>query len=264
MKENAKVSIITPVYNAERFLPQAIESVLAQSYQNWELLLVVDNKSRDNSSQIAEEAASADSRIRVIKNQTCNSASSNRNQALKVARGEYIAFLDADDLWQPDKLSYQIAFMHKNNFQFTFHPFERIDENGDRIGIVNHYSEVSYQDILSNSYIAGCLTVILSKDIIKDIFFKEGPQEDMSFFLDILRAGVIGHSIPKILGSYRVTRGSRSGNKLNSISDRWKLLRKRENIPFLKAIVLMLRYFYYSLKVRFNRWHFTHRPQQDT
>jgi glycosyltransferase involved in cell wall biosynthesis len=123
------VSIITPSYNSAKFIGKTIESVLDQIYQNWEMI-IVDDVSPDNSNEIIEEYCKKDTRIKLIKLEQNSGAAVARNRAIKESKGRYIAFLDADDMWKPEKLEKQIEFMRKNNYAFTYTAYEKIDENG--------------------------------------------------------------------------------------------------------------------------------------
>lgn len=128
-KDNCIVSIITPIYNCEQFLQETIQSVLNQTYTNWELILI-DDCSTDNSLSIAETAAQRDSRIRVIKLDQNSGPAVARNIGIKKAKGKYIAFLDSDDMWFPNKLEKQLSFMEKNQIPFTYTGYEKINEDG--------------------------------------------------------------------------------------------------------------------------------------
>ena len=128
------VSIITPVYNSQAYLHDTIQCVLNQTYGNWELLMV-DDISSDRSVEIMAEYAAKDPRISYEVLSSKGGASFARNTALAKAKGRYIAFLDADDLWKPDKLAKQVQFMQEHDYAFTFHPYRYIDTQGKETGM---------------------------------------------------------------------------------------------------------------------------------
>ncbi|MGB4386964.1 MAG: glycosyltransferase family 2 protein, partial [Caldicoprobacterales bacterium] len=122
------VSIITPAYNCEKYIGETIESVLKQSYENWELI-IVDDCSTDNTKSVVEEYIKRDKRIKYYSLDVNSGAAVARTKAMELASGEYIAFLDSDDLWMPNKLEKQISFMKANNYNFTCTSYEQVDEN---------------------------------------------------------------------------------------------------------------------------------------
>ncbi|GHU75177.1 hypothetical protein FACS189461_0930 [Spirochaetia bacterium] len=126
------VSIITPNYNCSRFIGKTIESVLAQTYQNWEMI-IVDDCSTDGSYEIALDYARKDSRIKVYRTEHNSGAALCRNKAIELSQGQYLAFLDSDDLWLPEKLEKQLKFMQENDCDFSFTEYELIDEEGRQI-----------------------------------------------------------------------------------------------------------------------------------
>ena len=156
------VSIITPSYKSEKFISQTIESVLGQTYQNWEII-IVDDVSPDNSNKIIEEYSKKDSRIKLIKLEKNSGAAVARNIAIEESKGRYIAFLDADDIWKPEKLEKQIEFMRKNNYAFTYTAYEKVDENGVVFGKIGVPLKVSYNQLLRTCVI-GCLTAVYDRE----------------------------------------------------------------------------------------------------
>lgn len=153
------VSIIMPSWNTGRFIGETIESVLAQTYSNWELI-IVDDSSTDNTDEIV--AQYTDHRIKYIKNEVNSGAALTRNRAMREAQGEWIAFLDSDDLWLPDKLKHQIEFMNKNGYKLSFTEYEKIDEESNKIGIyVSGPDKVNRRKMYNYDYI-GQLTMMYS------------------------------------------------------------------------------------------------------
>ena len=160
------VSIITPTYNCGRFIAETIESVLAQTYRNWEMI-IVDDCSTDDTSEVVGRYS--DSRIRYHCLDRNSGASVARNTALKMARGRWIAFLDSDDLWLPDKLERQIKFMEENNYSFSYHRYGEIDEDGNPLGIeVGGISKVGKFAMFSCCW-PGCLSVMYDREKVGEV-----------------------------------------------------------------------------------------------
>ena len=168
--DNDLVSIITPVYNCEKLLSKTIECVINQTYKNWELLLV-DDCSKDNSAKIAKEYVKKDKRVKYIKLEKNSGAAIARNTALKNSKGRFIAYLDSDDLWKPEKLEKQVKFMKDNNYAFTCTDYEKIAENGKSLNkIIKIPKKVNYNLFLRNTIIqtVGVMvdTSITGKDVL--------------------------------------------------------------------------------------------------
>lgn len=160
---NDLVSIVMPSYNTEKFIKESIESVLAQTYQNWELL-IVDDCSKDNTDNVVSEFT--DSRIKYFKNPQNSGAAVSRNRALREAKGKWIAFLDSDDLWKPDKLEKQIGFMEKNNYHFSYTEYEEIDEAGNALGVKLSGPDKITKAGMYNYCWPGCLTVMYDAETV--------------------------------------------------------------------------------------------------
>jgi len=238
MQNQPLVSVITPAYNAERYIEDTIRSVINQQYQNWEHLIVLDCNSKDSTGEIVKRFSEKDPRIKLITSPHAKGAANNRNVALEIARGEYIACLDADDLWTPDKLEKQISFMAKNNYGFSFTGFRRISQDNSVQGYVHQMPEkVSYDDLLKNNCIA-CLTAVFKKDQYGDIRFQEHGWEDMSFWLQILKRTPYAYSVNQPLALYRIVKGSRSNNKLFAAKLRWNTYRLVEKMSLVKSCYL--------------------------
>lgn len=239
------VSIITPCYNAENTLKYTIESVVNQSYTNWELL-IVDDCSSDGTSRIVEVYKHEDNRIKYFKtNKASGSPSEPRNIGLQNACGEFIAFLDSDDIWLPRKLEEQIAFMAERDCAFVYSNYEKITWDGKRNNRVLTMREIStYCNTLRCCEIP-CLTVLLKAEIVKERYFEKIGKEDYVFWLSILRDGYIAYNTGKVHALYRESFQSRSCNKIKMIKEQWYVLRKVERQPFIVAFYSML---FYSLR----------------
>jgi glycosyltransferase involved in cell wall biosynthesis len=228
------VSIITPLHNAEKFIADTISSVIAQTYQDWELI-IVDDVSDDESVTLVESAVEKDSRITLIRLSKNSGAALARNTAIKVANGRYIAFLDSDDLWLPQKLETQLAFMRENGYAFTFTAYERIDEEGKSLGSVGVPEKVSYRQMLKTSVI-GCLTAMYDTAYFGKVYMPLiRKRQDYGLWLKLLKQTEFAYGIQQPLGLYRIRRDSISSNKLNTSTYNWRLYRDIEKLPFLAS-----------------------------
>lgn len=245
---NPLISIITPAYNAERFIAATIESVLGQKYQNWEHLIVIDNNSKDRTEELVNWYTTKDPRIKLIKSSDAFGAARNRNVGLSLSKGEYIAFIDSDDVWLPNKLESQLRFMQQKSCHFSYHAFQKINQNGKKLGRVLQVPELmTYESILKNNLI-GCLTVMLKSEFAKATHFQEVGWEDMAFWLDLLRGGQQAFGIPECLAYYRIVKGSRSNNKFFSAGLRWETYRAYEKLSLKGSIIYFLHYAFSGLK----------------
>ena len=235
MNHSNLVSIITPNYNCERFIAQTIDSVLAQTYQNWEMI-IVDDCSTDNSYNIAVEYAKNDKRIIVLRNESNSGAAISRNKALDNAKGEYIAFLDSDDLWEQNKLEKQLKFMEENNCDFSFSRYSLIDEENNSLGkTANIVKKLSYFKLLHHDYI-GCLTAMYRFDIAKDIrSYNIKNNNDYGLFLQVVKKAKNAMGINEILAFYRIRRAGISRKKFKKVKPYFELMRTYLHIPYIFA-----------------------------
>lgn len=213
MTQQNLVSIITPNYNCARFISQTIESVLAQTYSDWEML-IVDDCSTDGSYEIALEYAAKDSRIKVIRNEKNSGAAVSRNKAIEVAQGEFVAFLDSDDLWIPEKLEKQIAFMRENACDFSFCEYEHIDEENNSLHkIANVTKHLSYRKMMLHCW-PGCLTVMYNQSVTGKVYAEKiKKNNDHALFLRVLKKCHNAMGIKYVMAQYRIRRGSISSKK---------------------------------------------------
>lgn len=241
---NPLVSIVTPCYNAKDTISQTILSVINQTYQNWELL-VVDDCSTDNTAEIIAEYSGKDNRIKYFKTDVSSgSPSLPRNIGIENAKGEYIAFLDSDDIWFPNKLKQQIDFIKNHGYRFVYSDYEKINHSGDRNNrIIRVPASSSFWDVIETCTIP-CLTVILSREAIGKTRFKSVPKEDFVFWLDILKKDIIAYNEGEVLALYREGRKSRSSNKIEMIKNQWKVLRSVEGVKPIVASYFMLHYIF--------------------
>ena len=244
------VSIITPVYNAERFLSDTIKSVQNQTYKNWEILLI-DDCSKDNSAQIIKEFQQYDNRIKYIKLKKNSGASVSRNEGIRNAKGRFIAFVDSDDIWKPEKLEIQIKYMLKENLGFTFTSYRYMKENGELTNkIAKAPSKINYNGLLKNTII-GCSTVVIDKDIV-DYF--EMPLvrrgQDTATWLQILRKEKYAYGIEQDLVNYRLVGESLSSNKIIALKRTWNTYRNVEKLGLLKSSYVFCFYVFNAIKKR--------------
>lgn len=246
------VSIVMPAYNSSRFIASSIDSVLAQTYENWELL-IVDDLSTDSTREIARAYSSQDCRIRLIELRVNGGPARARNAAISAAKGRYLAFLDSDDLWLREKLALQIEFMRRGRFPFTFTSYSRISESGQVLGsYIPIKSEYAYADLLKDTGIA-CLTVILDRTQCDPIVMPETRHEDYALWLALLKRGLLAHGLQVDLARYRVVNNSLSNRKTRSATWVWQIYRRQEELPLLQAFWCFINY---AVRGQLKRSHF--------
>lgn len=247
---NNKVSVITASYNAGRFISETIESVLNQTYENLELI-IVDDCSTDNTEEIVKRYIEKDSRVKFYKLEKNSGAAVVRNTALEKATGRFMAFLDSDDLWNKDKLEKQIKFMKDNNYGFSFTSYRLMYENGELKGKeVIAPQSMNYTQLLKNTII-GCLTVVIDKEIIGDFrmpLVRAG--QDTATWLSILRKGHVAYGLNEVLASYRTVEGSISSNKIKALKRTWNTYRNLEKLSLVKSSYYFTCYTLNAIKKR--------------
>lgn len=229
------VSIIMPSYNADRFIAESIESIQHQTYQQWELL-VVDDCSKDSSVDIVQNYANEDRRISIYTLEKNTGAATARNIALEYAKGQYIAFLDSDDIWKIDKLEKQISFMRQNHYAFTFSDYYVMAEEGRKTGNVIHApSSLSYHQYLRNTII-GCLTVVIDRKLTGDFRMPLiKSSHDMALWLLIMKRGFKAYGLKQVLAGYRLVSTSNTAKKWGAAKDVWRVYRKIEKLSLFYA-----------------------------
>ena len=233
-----KVSIVTATYNSSQFLIDTYKSIISQNYPDWEWI-VTDDASTDNTVRILLDLAKDDSRIKVFVNNVNSGAAISRNNSLDYVSGEFIAFIDSDDIWFPDKLTRQVKFMIENNLGFTFTAYELVSAQGlplNRTVDTSNSGFFNYHDMLMKKATLGCSTVILKSSIVHKLrmpLIRTG--QDYAFWLLVLRNGVNAHIYPEILTSYRINNNSISRNKFKKALRQWEIYRRLENISFVKS-----------------------------
>lgn len=231
------VSIITPVYNSSKYLHDTISCVLSQTYENWELLMV-DDISTDDSVAIMAEYARKDPRIHYEVLKEKGGASIARNTALAKAKGRYIAFLDADDLWKSDKLEKQIAFMKSHDYAFTFHPYSYIDQEGKLTGTKRLAPDkITYWTMLRGCEI-GCLSVMYDVEKVGLIQIPRiDKRNDDAMWITALKKCREGYALQEDLAYYRVGAASlSSGSKTKLLKYHYRLYRDVAKFDPLRSL----------------------------
>lgn len=232
------ISIIVPVYNVEKYIRETMDSVLAQTYPDWELLLVEDGSS-DRSADVAADyiAEKREMRIRLIKQSSNQGAAKARNRGLKEAKGRYIAYLDADDLWEPDKLERELAFMQEKDAAFVFTGYEFAEEDGTGMGkVVRVPGTLSYRQALSNTTIFTSTVMFDTEKISREQL--EMPQiksEDTALWWTVLKQGYTAYGLDENLVRYRRCGSTLSSNKLEAIRRIWNLLRRVAGLGVIRS-----------------------------
>lgn len=236
------ISIITPAYNAEKFIGSTIESVLSQTYTNWEML-IVDDCSSDGTVKVVEEYCNTDARIKLIKHSENQGVAAARNTALANANGEYIAFLDSDDMWSPQKLDRQYRFMEDNGYVLTYTAYQKYDSEANKKGkVISVPKKMTRNAIFYNTAIA-CLTVMVNKTQVGDFAMPLlKHSEDQCTWQDILSRGYSAYGLNENLALYRVSSGSLTSNKSRAAKSQWKVYRNYYGFSVLKSGVFFFSY----------------------
>ena len=241
MKNSILISIVMPNYNGRRFVEQAIDSVLNQTYQNFELI-VVDDCSNDDSLSLIEHKAQSDNRIRVIALEHNAGVANARNVGIKEAKGEYIALLDNDDLWTEDKLERQLALAQKGA-DIVYCSYDFIDEENNSIKkpfIVSQ--ETNFNKMLASSVIS-CSTSFIKTELMQaHPFNSDFYHEDYVLWMELLRVCPTAYGDQKVLMHYRQVTGSRSNKKGNAAKERWNTYRKALKLNTVTSAWAFVRY----------------------
>lgn len=230
------VSIIMPAYNAATFIQETIQSVINQTYQNWELL-IVDDASTDNT--IDKIRSLEDHRIKLIPLAKNSGAAIARNTAIAQAKGEYLAFLDSDDLWVPDKLERQLTFMNEHGYLFTCTEHGVLEENGEISEIKTVKPQASYMDILKNN--AGNSTIMYNCQVLGKYYSPDiKRRNDITMWLQVIKETPYLYGMQEPLTIYRKRGDSLSANKLTLIRYQWKLYREIEQLSVFTSLKLLI------------------------
>ena len=237
-----KVSVIMPAYNVEKYVADSIDSVLNQTYENFELI-IIDDCSTDNTFCLLSEIAKTDIRIKLYKNEKNLGVADTRNRGFELAEGEYVALLDSDDIWRSEKLEKQIALAKKTDAEIIYCSYAMIDEDGKTINKQYIVPEKADFELLLEENVIGCSTVMLSKHVYKKFrFMKEYYHEDYILWLTLLREHFRAVGLSEVFVDYRVMKSSRSGNKRKSAIMRWKIYREFLKMPLISAGIIWIKY----------------------
>ncbi|TBW27749.1 glycosyltransferase family 2 protein [Gramella sp. KN1008] len=240
MKDYGLVSVIMPAYNSEAFISEAILSVLQQTYPNWELL-IIDDGSSDSSFQIIEKYSKTEARIRILKNPTNQGTHISRNKGIKAATGDFIAFVDADDRWKPEKLQKQLQILSKEGIPACFSSYELISEDGKPLNKkIEALPVLTYDKLLKANYV-GNLTGIYSVKALGKIYCPAiRKRQDWALWLKVIEKGGPMQSIRESLAVYRVRKNSISNNKLEMLRYNFRIYNQVLGYGLIKSLWRML------------------------
>lgn len=235
MDENLnKVSVITPSYNSAKYISKTIESVLSQSYQNLELI-IVDDCSLDDSLAVIKKYVQQDSRVKLYCLHVNSGAAVARNTAIEHATGRFITFLDSDDVWLERKLEKQVAFMLQNDHAFSYTSYHKVDEKNQYLSDVNIPDKVNYSQLLKTCVI-GCLTAMYDIDKLGKMYFPLiRKRQDFALWLKILKKVPYAYGLKEDLAAYTVRSDSISANKFKAAQYNWHLYREIEKLSLIQA-----------------------------
>lgn len=236
------VSVIMPAYNATAYIEEAIRSVMNQTFPHWELI-VIDDASTDDTCAMVQRLMAEDSRIRLVQNPTNMGVARTRNHGLEICHGEYVALLDCDDIWCPNKLETQLALAAESGADILYCSYGIVDEHGvPRSEDFIVPQTITYREMLACSVIS-CSTAMLSRRVVEKYRFRtDYYHEDLVLWLELLRDGYLAAGATEVLAHYRVSPHSRASNKLKSAARRWMVLRRCMREPFFSSVGAMWRY----------------------
>lgn len=236
------ISIIIPAYNSEKYIIETINSVLAQTYKDWELL-IVDDCSTDDTAKIIKSYVKKDNRIKYFKTDKNTGAFCARNIGIKKAVGDFICFLDSDDVWTKDKLKTQLQFMQNNICDVSSHGYDYIDETGNKIkGKVLPLKQFTLKSYMSNTCISMDTVMLNIKTMGKQYFPPVERREDCAFWIDLLGQGYSIYGMDKIMASYRLHKNQVSNNKIDMALLNFKIYMKQPYINKISAMICFVKY----------------------
>lgn len=246
------VSVIMPAYNAEKTIKEAVSSVISQTEKDWELI-VVDDGSIDNTAEILTKLSLEDKRIRFLKNDKNRGVCYTRNKAISLAEGEWIAFLDSDDIWFPKKLQKQLELAKKYpDMAICYTASDFMNEKGEKFDYILEAVEMTDYNLLLKRNLLSCSSVMLRSSIMKNIKMPDDRlNEDYYTWLKVLGSGEIAYGINEPLITYRLSSNSRSSNRIKSAKMLFNTYRA-VNFSTLIALFLVFRYTFYSISKRHN------------
>lgn len=239
-----KVTVVTPTWNSEKYIQKAIESVQMQTYQDWEMI-IVDDCSTDKTVEIVGSIAEVDPRIKLLQQSKNSGAGAARTHAMQNATGRFIAYLDADDIWKPEKLEKQVQFMKGKQCGFSCTSYEVINDAGEPLNKYIHMlPQVDYVGFLTNNLLqtAG---IMVDTDIVDKKYLVMPDirrRQDAATWLQILKAGYECYGLEEILAEYRRTENSLSSNKFKAVKGIWSLYRDIEHLSLSFSCYCFIRY----------------------
>lgn len=242
--EEDKVTVVTPTWNSAKYIRETIKSVQNQTYTNWEMV-IVDDCSTDNTVNIIKEIAKTDSRIHLIEQKQNQGAAVARNVAVQNGTGRYVAYLDSDDLWKPEKLEKQVRFMQDKDCVFSCTSYEVIDYSGKTLNkFIYMLEKVDYKGFLTNNLLQTVGIMIDTNKVDKTLLLMPNirRRQDAATWMQILKSGFDCYGMQEVLAEYRRTPQSLSSNKFKAVIGTWKLYRKIEKLPFIFSCYCFIRY----------------------
>lgn len=246
------VSIITPVFNSAGYVSETILSVKRQTYSSWELL-IVDDCSTDGTEQVVSKFSKDDKRIRYFRLEKNSGAGVARNKGIRESKGKYIAFLDSDDKWRPEKLSIQIAIMEEKNYDFTYTDYLILDQKNEKeIQFEALLDKVTYSDVIKFNYIA-CSTVIYNQKNLGKVYMPDfRNRQDWALWIQLLKKTDTAYCIKQELTIYFRRKDSISSSKFKMVKYHWLIYRQFLEQKFIKSLYLLFRniilHLYYGKK----------------
>ncbi len=233
------VSVIMPCHNSEKTIELAIQSVLSQTFSNLELI-VIDDASTDNTPGIVERFMNQDSRVNLIRLDAQHGPALARNVGIEKAGGRYIAFLDSDDAWLPEKLEQSLAFLRDNQCPIMYTAYYIMDKDGFVVGEYRPKEKVTFNDLLVTNWI-GCSTVVYDEEKLGKMYFPNVKHEDYLLWLDVVRKIEVIKGLPRALTIWRTGTGV-SSKKIESAKWRWDIYTKQLGLNWLKAAYYFVLY----------------------
>lgn len=239
-----KVSVVTPTWNSEKYIKKTIGSVQKQTYQNWEMI-IVDDCSTDHTVEIVEEIAKSDPRVKIFRQDENGGAAKARTRSMRMATGRFIAYLDADDIWKPEKLDKQVAFMKMKKCGFSCTSYEVIDDDGNpKNKYIHMLPKVDYTGFLTNNLLQTVGIMVDTNIVDKEYLVMPDirRRQDAATWLQILKAGYECYGLDEILAEYRRTENSLSSNKFKAVKGIWNLYRDIEHLSLPFSCYCFVRY----------------------
>lgn len=240
MNQKHLISIITASYNCEDFIKKTYDSIASQTYKHWEWI-VTDDCSSDSTLECLRKISLNDSRVKVFLNDVNSGAAVSRNNSISKSQGDYLAFIDSDDVWYTEKLEQQLSIMESNDLEFSFTAYELIDESGKSLNRLIDFEQceaIGYKDMLKKKATVGCSTVMLRKNAFNDLsmpLIRTG--QDYALWLKLLKLGAKAYPINKVLTQYRIVPGSISRNKFKKAKRQWEIYRKIERLSLFNTVI---------------------------